>query len=272
MPPRVPAAHGVKPTVSGRPSPADTADRTGTSRRCGCRLPDPGTRSACRSEGTDGRRGGRPGGEPRAPATAARMADRAHTSAATSSASVARPTASHGESRTAQSVSDIHMFPIPATRRWSWRASPRGRSGPLARSRGTSASGSVRSARRSGPSVRSGRWSSVSTGPFHCVASIPSACSTSHGRPARTGPAAPTRQRPVIRRWLRTATPPSKRNTRCFPLASTLSSRRPSTAAATPVARPRGWGELAETRRPTRAWSRRAARWRASPSGTCSGR
>ena len=47
-----------------------------------------------------------------------------------------------------------------------------------------------------------------------------------------------------MRRWLRTVTPPSKRSRRCFPIASTPSSVRPSTARATPVACPRGCGEM----------------------------
>ena len=99
----------------------------------------------------------------------------------------------------------------------------------------------------------------------------PPARRTSHGRPAPVEPTGPTRQRPFIRRWLRTVTPPSKRSSRCFPTASTPSSRRPSTAAATPVTSPRGCGEVAVTRSPTSGRSRAAARWRESPSGTGEG-
>lgn len=138
------------------------------------------------------------------------------------------------------------------------------------RSRETRRAGSVSSASRSGPSRRNGRWSSVSTGPCHCVASMPPAPRTSQGRPTRDEPIGPTCHRPFIRRWLRTVTPPSNLSTRCLPIASTFSSRRPSTAAATPVASPLGCGEAATRWCPMRGRSRTAARWRESPSGTAS--
>src|SRR5215217_7916664 len=91
---------------------------------------------------------------------------------------------------------------------------------------------------------------------------------TSHGRPWRGRPAGSSRHRPVMPRWLRTTTPPSKRRIRFFPTASTASSVRPSTRSATRVTAPRGCGLSAARRSPTSGCRSRAARWRESPSGT----
>ena len=93
------------------------AGRRGTSRPCDCRRPARGTRSASRSGRTAGRRGGRrrgPGARP-SPRRASPCAPSA--TRARNSSSLASRSGSHGETRTAQSVSDIHMFPMPATRR-----------------------------------------------------------------------------------------------------------------------------------------------------------
>ena len=89
---------------------------------------------------------------------------------------VAAPSGSHGESRTSQSVSDIHMFPMPATSRWSWSTSPSGR----ARRHGGS-SGRARPD-RSRPRAGPGRAGA----PARCRASAP-ARSTASPRSPRHG-------------------------------------------------------------------------------------
>ena len=147
---------------------------------------------------------------------------------------------------------------------------PRGERCRLTRTRDTSSSISVSVDTRSGPRRETYRRSRVRRGPFHCVASQTRPRSASHGSPRRrvSGPRCATRHRPFIRRWLRSTTPPSKWRNRFLPTASTRSSTRPSTARATPVASPRGFGLSASRRSPTRTWSRCAVRWRESPSGT----
>ena len=111
------------------------------------------------------------------------MVSRPHCRALASSSSVAWPTESQGERRACQSSSASHMFPIPATTRWSTRTSPSSRAGSVARSRTTRSGTRVASASRSGPSRRATRASSWSTGPFHWVASQRGVRRTSHGRP-----------------------------------------------------------------------------------------
>ena len=81
-----------------------------------------------------------------------------------------------------------------------------------------------------------------------------------------------TVQRPDMRRCERRTMPPSKRSTRFLPCASTDSSMRPSIRSATRSACARGCGDSASIRWPTSACSRRAARWRVSPSGTLHGK
>ena len=145
------------------------------------------------------------------------------------------------------------------------RAAPGRSGGSGRRRRGFSVAG----ARRSGPSARTPPSPRASTGPFHCVASHSRLRRTSHGDPRHAASERRrTRQRPFMRRWLRTTTEPSKRRSRCFPTASTDSSLRPSIRDATPVTWPRGFGLSASMRSPTRTCSRRAARWSESPSGT----
>ena len=93
---------------------------------------------------------------------------------------------------------------------------------------------------------------------------------TSHGRPTRFAPRGSRRQRPVMRRWLRSTTPPSKRSSRFLPTASTDSSRRPSSRSAIRFTAARGCGVSTSTRSPTSGCSRAAARRSESPSGTAS--
>ena len=163
------------------------------------------------------------------------------------------------------------MFPMPATTRWSTSASPDEARLSTARNRG-------RRARRSRSPARTDRARareacprpSERTGPVP-LRRLPLA-SAEH-EPRRAGDESrdsrrATRQRPFIRRWLRTTTPPSKCRSRFLPTASTRSRTRPSTARATPVARPRGFGLSASSRSPTSTCSRCAVRWSESPSGT----
>ncbi len=90
--------------------------------------------------------------------------------------------------------------------------------------------------------------------------------------PRMVSPRGRTRQRPRIRRWLRSVTPPSKWSRRFLPTASTPSNRLPSSLPAMFSAAARGWGVSTSTRSPTRGCRRRAARWMLSPSGTFSRR
>ena len=140
------------------------------------------------------------------------------------------------------SASASHMFPIPATIDWSSSVSPSQRvwSGPRIRSSIASKRGGR--SRMSGPSRAIDRVCSSSTGPFQSTPSARSPRRTSHGVPARRPPSGVTVQRPDMRRWERSTTPPSKRKTRFFPSASTDSSTRPSIRSAIRSARARGCG------------------------------
>ena len=135
---------------------------------------------------------------------------------------------------------------------------PRGR--PLDGGSRPSESRSGGRARMSGPRLRTARLFNSSTEPFHSTASRPRPRSTSQGRPRVAEPRARTVQRPDIRRWLRSTSPPSKLSSRFLPTASTPSRRRPSSCSATPVAAARGFGLSTSTVSPTSTWSRRAAR------------
>ena len=118
-----------------------TTDSRDTSTRSCSRRPAPATRSASHSAGTDALCDGRQSVERELPAMDARIASRAQPSAARSSSSLTRPSGRQGETRTAQSASDIHMFPIPATRCWSCSASPSARPGSARLNLDTSALG-----------------------------------------------------------------------------------------------------------------------------------
>jgi len=174
----------------------------------------------------------------------------------------------HGEMPARQSDSAFHMFPIPATSRWSCSASPSSRVPRSLRKRATIASRSRGSPRMSGPSRRSARVWSSSTGPLQSTASRSRPRSTSQGRPCRLPPRAPTRQLPDIRRWLRSTRPPSNRSRRFLPSASTATSRRPSRRSAIRSAAARGCGVSTSSTSPTSTWRRSAARRTESPSGT----
>ena len=125
------------------------------------------------------------------------------------------------------------MFPIPATAAGS--GAPR-----RARSRRQRAEvGDHRvEVGRLGEDVRAeargarGR-SSSSTGPCQSTRLL-RRCRAGRATAGRRGsrPRGWTRQRPVIRRWLRSVTPPSKDRKRFLPTASTASSRRPSRRCA----------------------------------------
>ena len=193
------------------------AGSPGTSTPSGCRLPVPGPgsrfRIAGRADPHAGTRLWRAPGRPRS-----RASQSAPTPApASSSSSLAAPTGSLGETRASQRASDIHMFPTPATRRWSCKHLAEGtrRVGPAKSRDDRRRVGPGSQQIRANPSQR--RWSRVRTGPFHCVASIAPPCSTSHGRPVRFEPTGPTCQRPLIRRWLRIVTPPSNREQKMLP-------------------------------------------------------
>src|SRR5437763_9248554 len=122
-------------------------------------------------------------------------------------------------------------------------------------------------ARMSGPSRRTTRSSSSSTGPFQSTASRSAPRRTSHGRPKSFEPLGRSCQRPDIRRWLRRTTPSSKRRSKFLPAASTPSRRRPSRRSTSRFTAARGCGVSTPTRSPTSACSRLAARARESPSG-----
>src|SRR5207244_8336597 len=66
----------------------------------------------------------------------------------------------------------------------------------------------------SGPSRRTARSSSSSTGPFQSTPSRSAPRRTSQGRPTSFDPRACTCQRPDMRRWLRRTIPSSKRRRR----------------------------------------------------------
>ena len=162
------------------------------------------------------------------------------------------------------------MFPTPERRRWSRSASPICRDAPAARSRATIASRSGGSASTSGPSrATAGERPRVSssTGPFQSTAWRSRPRRTSHGVPKGSVPAACTRQRPCMRRWLRRSSPPSKLRSRFLPTASTRSRRRPSSRSERRSTAARGWGVSTATTSPSRTRRRSAARWSASPSG-----
>src|SRR5438874_3013318 len=122
-------------------------------------------------------------------------------------------------------------------------------------------------ARMSGPSRRTARSSSSSTGPFQSTASRSAPRRTSQGRPKSFEPLGRSCQRPDIRKWLRRTTPSSKRRSKFLPAASTPSSRRPSRRSTSRFTAARGCGVSTSTRSPTSACSRLAARARESPSG-----
>ena len=107
----------------------------GTSRRCGCARQGRARGLARRNGDTRGRPVGRRRGGWRAPRTARRICTCAHTSARSRSEAFTSRTASHGERRPCQSSSASHMFPIPATSRWSSSASPSRRVGSEAETR-----------------------------------------------------------------------------------------------------------------------------------------
>ena len=162
------------------------------------------------------------------------------------------------------------MFPMPATSDWSSSVSPSVRAWS-ARRRAARASRRGRAARRGcrARGAASARVWSSSTGPPQSTPSSSSPRRTSHGRPrCATRRAGARVQRPLMRRCERSTTPPSKRSTRFLPTASTDSSRRPSSCSATRVACARGCGDSTSSCSPTSGWSRAAARWSVSPSGT----
>ena len=140
------------------------------------------------------------------------------------------------------------------------------------RSRATAATTSNSAASTSWPSPRTEPSSSASTGPFQSTPSSRRRGARATAAPTLARPRGSTRQRPVIRRWLRTTTPPSNRSRRFLPTASTDSSTRPSIRDATPVTCARGCGDSASIRWPTSACSRAqrdgANRPRARPEGS----
>ena len=99
--------------------------------------------------------------------------------------------------------------------------------------------------------IRAGALSTASTGPFQALQLL--AAEDEPGPAAALAPRGSTRQRPVMRRWLRTVTSSRRRN-RFLPTAVTDSRIRPSTRSATPVGLPRGCGT-----RPAGAGRRAAA-------------
>ena len=245
-----------------------TAGRPGTSRQCDLHPPGRVRRWAHRSAGTDDRRGDRRTRGGRSPPTAARIDERAHSSAARSSSARASPTGSHGESCAAHSVSDIHMLPMPARTRWSCKTSPSGFVGSTRRSRCTRAAGSVPSASRSGPSRASGR--ARASGPGRSTASLRASRRGGRATAARRAPPRPARC--ASGRSCAGGCEPSPRP------------RSAAAGACRPPPRPPGGGRRRPPRPPSRApagaartprpaeptsgWSRAAARWRESPSGT----
>ena len=176
--------------------------------------------------------------------------------------------------RACQRSSASHMFPIPATTRWSTSTSPRSERGrPAAR------------ARRRPPTSRlvGEQVGAEPTGDARVelehrpvpLRRLPPRCAEDEPRLTAPGRSSVrrTRQRPVMRRWLRTVTSPSKRSSRFLPTASTDSSTRPSIARATSSAARAG-----PATRPRRARRRGAGaarlrdgvdRPRARPAGEC---
>ena len=259
VPPSVLLTPPAVPLLPGSP---------GTSTRCGCRRPARGSGRSCRSVGTAGRRAGRPGGAGRP--------DRARPHQPSGGRDgVAQHRRRSPRRRAATATPRRPRAPRPSTccrcrrravdpgapRRAARSPAPRSRATARARRRTSSASTSWPSRRSSAT-----RASAPARSRARLRASSPRR--TSHGSPVRAFPRGSIRQRPVIRRWLRTTTPPSKRSSRFLPTASTDSSTRPSTRGATPVAWARGFGDSTSSLWPTSGCSRRAARWRASPSGT----
>src|SRR5918996_1658380 len=187
-----------------------------------------------------------------------------------SCSSESSPRRRQGDTRASKSASAFHMFPTPATRRWSRRASPTSRPWSPARRRASMPSRSGGAAMTSGPRrATAGERPRVSssTGPFQRTACSSRPRRTSHGVPNGSVPAACTRQRPFMRRWLRRTRPPSKPSTRFLPPASTRSRRRPSSRSTSRSTAARGCGVSTATTSPSSTRSRAAARWRASPSG-----
>ena len=249
--------------LEGRlPAPAGTRD---TSRPCARRRPAVATRSSSRSEGTGVPPGGRPPWAP-GPRASPRPSPRGRRVAR-------RPTGRPGAPR---ARAERGRVPPRATgsrsrRRAAGRGAPRRARAPdpVARSRATIPSRSGGSSSTSGP-----RWPtrarprvSSSTGPCHSTASASRPRSTSHGDPTSGAPAAWTRQRPFIRRWLRSTSPPSNVSSRFLPTASTRSRRFPSSRSASPSEAARGFGVTTWTISPSRTRTRSAARRRLSPSG-----
>ena len=157
--------------ASTRPAAPLLSGSRGTSRRCGCRRPGRASGSVRCSAGTGGRRACRPTRLPAAASSAARISRAASPSTRSSSSSAHASSRSQGESCARQSDSAFQTFPIPATRRWSSRASPSSRPWCSRRRFATMPARSGGSARMSGPSRRVPRAVSSSTGPFQSTAS-----------------------------------------------------------------------------------------------------
>ena len=135
---------------------------------------------------------------------------------------------------------------------------PISRSASVARRLRTIASSSSGSSSTSGPrrAQRRGHRRARAPAPFQSTPSRSAPRSTSHGLPMRVAPRCSRRQRPVIRRWLRSTSPPSKRSRRFLPTASTDSRRRPFSRSAMPFTAARGCGVSTSSRSPTSGWSR----------------
>ena len=113
---------------------------------------------------------------------------------------------SHGDTRACQSASAAQMFPIPAMTRWSSRTSPSSRAGSARPERAATeiAGRPTPSPSTSGPTAAPDAGFELEHRPVPLDRLPAAARRTSHGRPRPRAPAGWTRQRPLMRRWLRT--------------------------------------------------------------------
>ena len=162
------------------------------------------------------------------------------------------------------------MFPIPATSRWSWSASPSRRVAGAAQPRDGGVEVELLGASTSGPSRRTApRRRASSTGPFQRTPSSSSPRSTSHGSAASAAcrAARSASGRSSAGGCGRRARPRSGAAGSCRPPRPTRARARRA-ARRHRVAWARGFGDSTSSRWPTSGCSRRAARWSESPSGT----
>ena len=129
----------------------------------------------------------------------------------------------HGEILACQSPSQRQMFPMPATTRWSSKASPIGCRWSMRRRLATITAPSSSAARMSGTEPRDTARRRLENRASTQHRLRPLSRQHEPRQPAHGSSTAIVRQLPDMPRWLRRTRPPSKRRRRFFPWASTAS-------------------------------------------------